>query len=475
MSQSIADDEAHDIGVSAYLYLYPLVIMEITRRQAVGVAPGAKPGTGPMNRFSHLRSFPAADFKAVVRPNFDTLYSSAWVDLSGGPVVVAAGPVPADRFYQLPMYDMWTDAFASPGQRTTGSEPGHWALVPAGWTGVLPEGVERIDAPTPYVWIIGRTQTNGPSDYASVHRIQDEYALTPLAAWGGDRDQVPLTDPAIPDDGVDTETPPLDQLNAMSAETFFDRALAILAVHPPHATDWSLVALMARIGLVAGATFGDLRPEIRSALEDAPAAARAVVARTLPGLANVVNGWQLNIDTMGVYGNSYVKRAIVAMVGLGANSAEDAIYPLLQSDAEGRPVTGDSDYVVHFDADRLPPVKAFWSITMYDGQGFQVANPLDRYAIGDRDSLVFNADGSLDLYLQHRSPGGAREPNWLPAPEGPIGVTMRLYAPETAALDGTWAPPPVTRCRHGCPQLGNEPERRRGHGAPRRVRRPVDN
>jgi hypothetical protein len=192
--------------------------------------------------------------------------------------------------------------------------------------------------------------------------------------WGDDSRKGPEPEPAPPDERVDTKTPPLDQLNAMPAESFFDRALALLEVHPPHATDWSLVARMARIGLVAGASFDGLDKEVRAALENVPADARAVVGRTLPQLANVVNGWQLNVDTMGVYGNSYVKRAIVAMVGLGANSAEDAIYPLLQTDGEGHRVTGDADYVIHFDAGRLPPVDAFWSITMYDGQGFQVAN-----------------------------------------------------------------------------------------------------
>jgi hypothetical protein len=449
MSERIGSEEAHDIGVAAYHYFYPLVIMEVTRQQAVSADRSRKPGMGPMNRFSHFRQFPSADFKAVVRPNFDTLYSSAWVDLTDGPVVMSSGPVPPERFYQLPVYDMWTDAFASPGQRTTGPGPGQWALVPAGWRGALPEGVDRIDAPTSHVWVIGRTQTNGPSDYEAVHRIQDGFGLVPLAMWGDDSRKGPEPEPAPPDERVDTKTPPLDQLNAMPAESFFDRALALLEVHPSHATDWSLVARMARIGLVAGASFDGLDKEVRAALENVPADARAVVGRTLPRLANVVNGWQLNVDTMGVYGNSYVKRAIVAMVGLGANSAEDAIYPLLQTDGEGHRVTGDADYVIHFDAGRLPPVDAFWSITMYDGQGFQVANAFDRFAIGDRDDLTFNADGSLDLYLQRSSPGEDKESNWLPAPEGPIGVTMRLYAPKTAALDGTWAPPPVTRVDSG--------------------------
>jgi hypothetical protein len=159
----------------------------------------------------------------------------------------------------------------------------------------------------------------------------------------------------------------------------------------------------------------------------------------------VVNGWQLNIDSMGVYGNFYLKRAVVAMVGLGANSAEDAVYPVLMADAEGYPLTGDNDYVLHFGPGELPPVHAFWSVTMYDAEGFPVPNTLNRFAIGDRDQLRFNPDGSLDLYLQHQSPGPGREANWLPAPGGPLSVTMRLYAPQAPVLKGTWVPPAVRR------------------------------
>jgi hypothetical protein len=176
-----------------------------------------------------------------------------------------------------------------------------------------------------------------------------------------------------------------------------------------------------------------------------PGDALTVLRSRLPRLASIVNGWESNLDTMGVYGDFYVKRAIVAMAGLGANPAEDAVYPLLMADADGRPLDGASSYVMHFDAGSLPPVDAFWSVTMYDGEGFQVANPIGRFAIGDRDPLQFNPDGSLDLYFQHDSPGGDKEANWLPAPKGPLGVTMRLYSPRPAVLDGSWAPPPVQR------------------------------
>ncbi len=433
--------ETRDVGINAYIYLYPLVTMDVTRKQATNIAPGERPGFGPMNTFSHIRQFPAADFKTVVRPNFDTLYSSAWLDLTGGPVVVSAGADPDGRYYELPMYDMWTDAFAVPGQRTTGTGAGSWAVVPPGWQGVLPDGVDRIDAPTPYVWIIGRTQTNGPSDYPAVHQIQDAFALTSLSYWG---DQAPPVTATI-DPAVDMGTPPLDQVNSMSAEDFFDYGLGLIKLHPPHLTDWSLIAQMRRLGLVRGSRFTDLEPAVRSALHDVPAAALQAMQQAFPRLAKVVNGWQMNIDTMGVYGNFYVKRAIVTMVGLGANSAEDAVYPILMADADGNPLAGDNDYLLHFDKTGLPPVHAFWSVTMYDAQGFQAANSVNRFAIGDRDPLQYNPDGSLDLYLQHKSPGTSKEANWLPAPQGPLGVTMRLYSPQAPVLNGTWAPPPIRR------------------------------
>jgi hypothetical protein len=431
--------EARDVGINAYIYLYPLVTMDTTRRVATSAEPGTRPGFGPVNTFWHIREFPAADFRAVVRPNFDTLYSSAWLDLTGGPVVVSAGADPDGRYYELPMYDMWTDVFAVPGQRTTGTEAGSWAVIPPGWHGDLPHDVDRIDAPTPYVWIIGRTQTNGPADYPAVHKIQDAFRLTPLCRWGGEAP--PVT--AVIDPGVDMVTPPLDQVNSMTAGDFFDYGLGLMKLHPPHLTDWSLIAQMRRLGLVAGARFADLDPEVRSALHDLPAAALQAMQQALPRLATVVNGWQTNIDTMGVYGNFYVKRAVITMVGLGANSAEDAVYPILLADAAGKPLTGDNNYVLHFDKDELPAVHAFWSVTMYDAQGFQAANTLNRFAIGDRDPLQYNPDGSLDLYIQQPSPGPDHEANWLPAPEGPLGITMRLYSPKAPVLNGTWAPPAV--------------------------------
>ena len=437
-----APGEVAAVGVEAYVFLYPLVLMELTRRQMTNLPAGERPGFAPMGEFAHVREFPPADFRAVVRPNFDTLYSAAWLDLSQEPAIVSA-PDTDGRYYLLPMLDMWTDVFAAPGKRTTGTHEGDFAVVPPGWRGELPEGVVRIDAPTSYVWIIGRTQTNGPGDYAAVAEVQDGMKVTRLSRSGAAT--TPAEAPADP--GLDMVTPPLDQINAMSGREFFTLAAELLERHAPHVTDWSTVARIRRLGLGTGDAFDydELAPTIRAALDGAPAAGLQQMRDALPLMARIANGWQMNTDSMGVYGNHYLKRAIVAMVGLGANQPQDAIYPLNVADADGRPLDGDQAYVLHFEPDELPPVEAFWSLTMYDADGFQAANELDRFALGDRDELAYGDDGSLELYLQHENPGPERESNWLPAPRGPLGVTMRLYAPEPEALDGRWNPPPIRR------------------------------
>jgi hypothetical protein len=287
------------------------------------------------------------------------------------------------------------------------------------------------------VWIIGRTQTNGPDDYAAVHAFQRGMSITPLA---GRREHV--IDPVL-----DTTTEPLRLVNAMSTSEFFTYAARCLKVNKSHVTDFSVLARIAGLGFTPGDDFdpnrfnADQMAELDAGIDDARAAMRNRVATA--GIK--ANGWTTNVDSMGVYGNNYLHRAFVTLVGLGANPAEDAIYPLLLADADGDPLTGATAYVLHFEAGGLPPCDAFWSITMYDAEGYQAANELDRFAIGDRDPLRYNDDGSLDLYLQHTNPGADREANWLPAPIGPLGVTMRLYAPRPNALDGRWAPPPIRK------------------------------
>ena len=277
-------------------------------------------------------------------------------------------------------------------------------------------------------------------DYSAVHKVQDGYSITLLADWGKTpRKIVQKIDPS-----VDTKTEPLRLVNNMPAVEFFRYGTELMKLHPPHVTDWSILARMRRIGLEPG-KFDAARTNTE-VLAKAAAAGLKLMQDKAPTLARVTNGWQMNTDTMGVYGNFYLKRAIVALIGLGANQTDDAIYPLNIADADGKPVTAENKYILHFNQDELPPVGAFWSLTMYDAEGFQVANPLNRFAIGDRDALQFNADGSLDLYVQHENPGPDKESNWLPAPHsGLLGLTMRLYAPKPQVADGRWNPPAIRR------------------------------
>ncbi|KQO89149.1 hypothetical protein ASF36_23565 [Methylobacterium sp. Leaf90] len=448
----LTKEEAHAIGVDAYIYLYPLLSMEISRQTFTNIEPGKVFGKGPMNTFTNVPEYPPGDFKGVVRSNFDTLYSIAWLDTTKEPIVISA-PDTDGRFYLLPMLDMWTDVFASPGWRTTGTKAGTFLITPPGWRPdlrdrfveefKLPKETQRIDAPTPYVWVIGRTKTDGPADYAAVHKIQAGYKVTRLSEWGKEVKPVEIKiDPSI-----DMKTPPKVQVDTMPAAKYFALGAELMKLHPPHITDQPIVAQLKKIGIEVGKSFdmSKLDPEVQKALDAAPADAQRLMAWKLPTLARVVNGWSMNTDTMGVYGNYYLKRAIVTQQGLGANVPEDAIYPLNLGDEAGKLLDGASKYTLHFDKASVPPVNAFWSITLYDPEGFQVPNALNRFAVSSWMPFKYNGDGSLDLYFQNENPGKDKEANWLPAPKGGFNLTMRLYAPKSDALTGRWNPPAVTR------------------------------
>jgi hypothetical protein len=446
-AESISPDEAHAIGVDAYLYFYPLVTMDITRKQLTNVER-AEGISAPMNTFANIPAYPSADMKVVVRPNFDTLYSSGWLDLTKEPVV-ASVPDTGGRYYLFPMLDMWTDVFASPGWRTTGTQAANFLVTPPGWTGSVPNGMQQIKAPTPYVWIIGRTKTDGPPDYEAVHKIQAGYNITPLSKWGKTAGGVT----AKVDPSVDMKTPPKIQVDTMSADKYFTYASELLKVNPPHITDQPIIARMKRIGIEVGQSFDftKLDQATQKVLGGAPADAQALMKWKVPTLARVVNYWSMNTDTMGVYGNYYLKRAMVTQIGLGANLPEDAIYPFNLGDETGSPLDGTNKYALHFDKSQLPPANGFWSVTLYDSEGFQVANTLNRFAVSSWMPFKYNGDGSLDLYFQNESPGADKQANWLPAPKGAFNLTMRLYAPKQDALTGKWSPPAITRVQ-GRPQ-----------------------
>lgn len=437
----ITEAEALQIGADAYIYGYPLVTMEMTRRVMTNAA-SPKDTHAPMGQFFHARMYPDAAFRDVTAPNADTLDSLAWLDLAREPYVVTI-PDEDGRYFLMPMLSGWTDVFAVPGKRTTGTKRQTYAITGPGWEGSLPDGVKELKSPTAMVWILARTYCTGtPEDYKLVHAIQDKYALAPLSAYGK-----PYTPPAGKvDPAVDMKTPVRDQVNRMSARDYFKLLAALMKDNPPTEADAPIIAKMAMLGIAPGKDFdiGKLDPAVAKGLALAPSAAMAEIVAHYADAGTVANGWTLSTK-MGLYGADYLQRAFIAATGLGANRPEDAIYPVSNVDGEGKPYHGANTYVLHFDAGQTPPVKAFWSLTMYDAGYFFAANPLSRFTLSPRNALKFNRDGSLDLIIGHESPGKDRESNWLPAPNGEFNLVLRLYRPGESVVNGSWTPPAVWR------------------------------
>jgi hypothetical protein len=439
----VSEEEATAIAREAYIYAYPLVLMEMTRRFSTNVADTQRFGRAPMNQFASVPAFPDDKFKAVVRPNADTLYSILWFDVSKEPMLVRV-PDSGGRYYLMPMLDMWTDVFDSTGKRTTGTGEQVLAIAAPGWQGKLPANVTLVHSPTAIGWMIGRTQTNGKPDYDAVHQFQAGVTATPLSQWGK-----PYQAPAgkiNPD--WDTTTPPVVQVEKLDPAAYFALFTELTKLNPPHANDNAILSRMRRVGIEPGKrfSFDKATPEVQRALTEGSAAAQKEISARFRqvGVANA--GWRTNLTAIGTYGTDYLGRAAVAYAGLGANTIEDAVYPTAVTDAEGQPFSSDKAYVLHFAKDQIPPVRAFWSLTMYNEEQFFAANPLNRYAIGDRDALNYNPDGSLDIYIQRESPGKDKESNWLPAPaSGAFTMNLRLYWPKQEVLVGSWSPPGVKR------------------------------
>jgi hypothetical protein len=425
----------HQAAQRAYLYAYPLVLMDATR-EATAPVPGSD--------FNHLRQFPDHAFRQIVRPNADTLYSTGWLDLSKEPVMMHV-PDTHGRYYLMQLLDAWTETISGPGKRTTGTGEGWFALVgPDTKEDVkLPEHARRIDCPTNMVWVLGRIQTNSATDYANVHRLQAGFHLMPLSRYP-DGVRRALGSAATRPASATTPPPPPARVANMSTSEFFNRFAQLLTANPPHQDDGPMVKALAELGIRAGERFPATSQD--PAFEAGVQTAKELLAKaeTLRGEGQRgPTGWSGGTANVGRYGTNYLARAVVARIGLGANPPEDAVYLNCNRDSTGAPLDASKRYRMHFDKSRLPPVDAFWSVTMYDGQGYFVNNPIGRYAIGDRDQVRYNQDGSLDLFIQTGKP--ANPDNWLPAakPPAPIVLSFRLYWPREEILKGKWNPPPV--------------------------------
>jgi hypothetical protein len=438
----VGTQEALAIGTDAYIYGYPLVTMEITRRVMTNVVT-PESTRAPMGQFALLREYPTAAFREVTAPNADTLYSAAWLDLSREPYIFSI-PDAHGRYYLMPTLDGWTTVFQDPGTRTTGTKAQSYAITGPGWKGTLPAGVVEYKSATNLVWIIGRTYCTGtPEDYQKVYAFQDQLSLVPLSAYGKS-----YTAPrGHVDSNIDMKTSPRDQVNALDAGAYFKLMAELMKNNPPTAADAPFVAKMSRIGIVPGQDFDitKLDSATAAALQNVPDRAMARIKASVSSTGTDVNGWNIRLKT-GVYGTNYLNRAVATYFALGANRPEDAVYPTSFAAPDGEPYDGANRYVLHFDKGELPPVRGFWSLTMYDSKFFFVENPLNRYTLSQRNKLKFNPDGSVDLYLQAANPGPDKESNWLPAPNGTFVLMLRLYWPNETAptiLNGTWKPPAV--------------------------------
>ena len=440
--------EAREIAIEGYIYAYPLVTMEMTRRVMTNVEKPDGGSKAPMGQFARLRSYPAVDDHSVTAPNADTLYTLVWLDVSKEPWIVSV-PDTKDRYYVLPMLDGWTNVFQDPGKRTTGTKAQKFAITGPGWSGTLPAGVTEYKSPTGMVWVLGRIYCTGtPEDYKAVHALQDQVSAVPLSAFGKPYTPAPgKVDPAI-----DMKAAPRDQVNAMDGAAYFKLAAELMKANPPAAADAPMMAKLAKIGLVPGQDFdaSKLDPAVAKGIAASPKPGQEKISAYLKealvtGDAKAEHGW-LFFKNTGLYGTGYRNRAMITWYGLGANRPQDAVYPTSEGPDLLKKYSGANKYVAHFNKGELPPANAFWSITMYDKDYFFVPNPINRYTVSSRNKFKLNADGSVDLYIQKESPGKDKEQNWLPAPAREFVLMMRLYWPSEKApsiLDGTWKPPEV--------------------------------
>jgi hypothetical protein len=380
---------------------------------------------------------------AVQTPNSDTPYSAVGADLRTEPLVLTVPPIEQDRYYSLQFVDQYTYNFGYVGSRTTGNSGGKYLLVGPNWRGEKPDGVnDVIRSDTELALVLYRTQLFEPADIDDVKRIQDGYRVEPLSVYL----KQPLPPPAPAIDFV----PALTSEQERTSPQFFDILNFVMKFTPTLASEKELRARFATIGIGPDGSFDaeKLSPEMRTAIQDGMADAWAELDSLKKDEIDTgkVGSAQFFGTADDLKGN-YLYRMAGAVLGIYGNTAAEALYPSFSTDSTGAPLTGAENYTFHFAPNQLPPVNAFWSLTMYGlPKSLLVANPINRYLINSPmlRELIPDADGGYTLYVQKQSPGSEREANWLPAPEGPFALVLRLYWPKPDALNGTWkAPAPV--------------------------------
>jgi len=438
---NVPREEVQRVAEDVYIYGYPLLLMDVMRRMHTAV-PFPRFPSAPVNHFAHGRLLPGPHSKDVVRPHADMLCSSAWLDLSKEPVVLS---IPrTDRYYLLSIWSAWYEIFEAISPRNTGPEGGSFVFVGPQWSGRLPDDLKMVQAPTETVWIDGRFQAAGVEDIQVVHRMQDHFRLVPLTQWGK-----PPSSHSIPFRlDVDQAGTPEEQVARYDAPAFYKRLARLMLKNPAQACDAEMVAEFAWIGFFPGDDFAfEMLPAATvQAMHLAVPAAQVRIANAEKSAVagKVINSWSLNLHP-GRFEADYISRAVAARSGVAVALAEDMVCFQTAVDHTGEPLNGANQYVIHFSRERIPPVNAFWSITLYDSKQHVVQNNIHRHVIGDHDRLRLNSDNSLSIYIQHEWPGMNREFNWLPAPKDSFNLVVRMYWPKPDVFSGRWRPPAVMR------------------------------
>jgi hypothetical protein len=445
-----AVQDYHQIAVQAYVWGYPLVVLSRLRKLHTLSKQGMEGIRAPINTFAHTsRLLNAKDPRDTITPNNDTLQSSAWLDLRDEPQVLRVPDMPGrfvnmrGRYHVLWFVDAYGNVFQNIGRRTTGSKSGVYVITGLNWSGPLPEGLIEIKAPTNTVWIRGHTFIDVYEDREKAVALVRKINLTPLGVFLGKakpntsqaltRGEVLLNPRDIPSAGL----------------RFFDEMCEALKDNPPPLNETQLLKQFETVGLGSGRIpSAEVKDSaVLAALQSAAATGERLISERLNNLGPKVNGWEYTLQS-GVYGNDYLLRAAIAKVGPGANVPQEITASLTRHDQDGQQLIGEHKYIIHIDKAHIPPVDAFWSLTLYSStDSFFVDNPINRYSIGDlTKGLVMNSDGSMDIYIQRQPPGDSgQRPNWLPAPKGEFYLVFRTYQPRAEIFDGRYEFPPVQR------------------------------
>jgi hypothetical protein len=442
IKQGAEEEVAYVLALEAYVYGFPLVMMDMTKA-VMTAASKSEQYKAPINQFGRMRTYVDPGFKDCVRISVNSLWAFSFVDLGGEPVVYSQ-PDTHGRYIVMQALNMWTDDFASVGSRTTGTGAGSFLIVGPNWEGTPPSGIKQVfRSSTRYASILVQIACESPKEFSEINKLQDQLQLTPLSAWGK-----PYSPPeTVPiDPSVDLTATPYDQVRLMTGEMFFTRLAAALKDNPPYRADAKAVERMKRIGIEVGKNFdpSELDPAIMRGINRAPAEVWYKFAIG-PYSAPTVNGWQ-NLLNIGRFGTDYTTRAFVAWFGLGALTADDAVYPSAFVDGDGNVLDGAKKYVLHLEKDEIfPSNSGVWSVSPYR-ENFYVHNAINRYGILSSMPIKYNADGSLDIYIQANSPGADKDSNWLPCPPSlPFNLSVRVYQPKKPLLDGSYKIPPVKR------------------------------